>query len=154
DGGQDNPVECEEVDEIGAGSVTTRTVGAFQAARIMTGAQMPEVCDADVMLGLTNEYEREGKKYMFITRAFQREDNVAFQGEDTKKGTILVEKGTFIKPGVKALLATFGYHEVKVAKKPVIGIWATGSELLDVNETLVPGKIRTSNAYMISAQIE
>src|SRR5690606_36264513 len=153
-GGQDNPVEFEVIDEIGAGSVTTKKVGAFQAVRIMTGAQMPVECDAVVMLELTNEYERDGKKYMSIKRAFQPGDNVSFQGEDTKKGTILVEKGTFINPGVKALLATFGYHEVKVAKKPVIGIWATGSELLDVNEKLVPGKIRNSNAYMISAQTE
>ncbi|WP_026021718.1 molybdopterin molybdotransferase MoeA [Bacillus timonensis] len=152
--GQDHPVEFEVIEEIGAGSVATKKVEAFQAIRIMTGAQMPLECDAVVMLELTNEYERDGKKFMSIKRSFKSGDNVSFQGEDTKKDTVLVEKGIFINPGVKALLATFGYHQVKVAKKPVIGIYATGTELLDVNEELVPGKIRNSNAYMVSAQIE
>src|SRR5699024_11760655 len=56
-------------------------------------------------------------------------------------------------PGVKALLPTFGYHEVTVAKKPKIGVIATGTELLDVDEDSAPGKIRNSNAYMSASQI-
>ncbi len=154
DARQDHPIEFEVIEEIGAGSIATKKVDAFQAVRIMTGAQMPAECDAVVMLELTNEYERNGKKYMSIKRPFKSGDNVSFQGEDTKKDSVLVEKGIFINPGVKALLATFGYHQVEVAKKPVIGIYATGTELLDVNEELLPGKIRNSNSYMVSAQIE
>ena len=46
------------------------------------------------------------------------------------------------------------YANVPVARKPVIGLFATGTELLEVNEPLVPGKIRNSNSHMISAQIE
>ncbi|MYL59459.1 molybdopterin molybdenumtransferase MoeA, partial [Virgibacillus halodenitrificans] len=69
-------------------------------------------------------------------------------------GEVLIEKGTMITPGVIASLATFGYSSVKVAREPVIGIIATGTELLDVDEELRPGKIRNSNAYMISSQIE
>src|SRR5699024_12396433 len=69
------------------------------------------------------------------------------------KGEVLIATGTLINPGVKALLATFGYHEVTVAKKPKIGVIATGTELLDVDEDLEPGKIRNSNAYMIASQI-
>jgi molybdopterin molybdotransferase len=41
-----------------------------------------------------------------------------------------------------------------VAKKPHIGLFATGTELLEVNEALVPGKIRNSNSHMIAAQIQ
>ena len=58
-----------------------------------------------------------------------------------------------INPGIIGLLATFGYSEVPVAKKPVVGLFATGSELLDVSEPLQPGKIRNSNSHAISAQI-
>jgi molybdopterin molybdotransferase len=150
----ENEVEFEVIDEIGAGFVTNRKVAPFQAVRIMTGAQMPVECDAVVMLELTKEYERNGTKFMSIKRSFKSGDNISFQGEDTSKGTTLVKKGTFINPGVKALLATFGYNKVKVAKKPVVGIYATGTELLDVDEALVPGKIRNSNSHMITAQIE
>src|SRR5690625_7030460 len=56
--------------------------------------------------------------------------------------------------GVKALLATFGYDQVNVAKKPTIGVIATGTELLDVEDELEPGKIRNSNAYTICSQIK
>lgn len=148
------PIEFEVIEEIGAGHVASKKVLPFQAIRIMTGAQMPYECDAVVMLELVNEFEREGKKYFSIKRSFNIGDNVSFQGEDTRVGTALVERGTYINPGVKALLATFGYHEVPVAKKPVVGIYATGTELLDVDQALEPGKIRNSNSYMISAQIE
>lgn len=149
----DHPVEFEVIETIGAGQVAAKTVQPFQAVRIMTGAQIPDGCDAVVMLELAKQYERDGKTYMSIKRPFQPGDNISFQGEDAKKGDVLVPKGTFINPGVQALLATFGYAEVKVARKPRIGIFATGSELLDVSEPLVPGKIRNSNAYMIQAQV-
>src|SRR5690625_5368486 len=66
----------------------------------------------------------------------------------------LIELGNLNDQGVKDSLATFGYSEVKVAKKPVVGVVATGTELLDVDEPLEPGKIRNSNAYMICSQIE
>ncbi len=151
---QHNPVEFEVIDEIGAGYVSKKKVEPFQAIRIMTGAQMPNDCDAVVMLELTKEFERNDKKYMSIKRSFKNGDNISFKGEDTTKGTVLVRKGTYINPGIKALLATFGYAKVKVAKKPIVGIFATGTELLDVHEELVPGRIRNSNSHMVVAQIE
>ncbi|ANB59789.1 molybdopterin molybdotransferase MoeA [Anoxybacteroides amylolyticum] len=149
----DHPVEFEVIETIGAGQVAEKEVAPFQAVRIMTGAQIPNGCDAVVMFEVANEYERNGKTYMSIKRPFRPGDNISFQGEDTKKGEMLVSKGTFINPGVQALLATFGYANVSVAKKPKVGIFATGSELLDVSDSLVPGKIRNSNAYMIRAQV-
>jgi molybdopterin molybdochelatase len=66
----------------------------------------------------------------------------------------LVESGTRITPGIIGLLATFGYSELLVGKKPVVGVLATGSELLEIDEPLVPGKIRNSNSYMLMSQIE
>jgi molybdopterin molybdotransferase len=149
-----NPASFEVIGEIGAGSVFQGVVGRNQAVRIMTGAQIPDGADAVVMLELTKEYVAAEKKLIEIKRSFKAGENISFRGEDTRKGTILAEKGSFISPGIVALLATFGYHEVPVAKKPVIGVLATGSELLDVNEQLQPGKIRNSNSFMILSQIE
>ncbi|WP_226666171.1 gephyrin-like molybdotransferase Glp [Metabacillus litoralis] len=147
-----SPVEFEVIDEIGAGSVSVYTVGENQAVRIMTGAQMPSGCDAVVMLELTKVIRKDEKTYMTLKRAFKKGDNVSYKGEDTQEGSVLVTKGTKITAGVIALLATFGYEKVHVSKKPKIGIIATGSELLEVGEELVPGKIRNSNSYMIEAQ--
>ncbi|MFO1445522.1 molybdopterin molybdotransferase MoeA [Bacillus sp. Bva_UNVM-123] len=151
---QANPIEFEVIDHIGAGMVTSAQVGPFQAVRIMTGAQMPAECDAVVMLELAKTFEREGKNYMAIKRSYKPGDNVSYTGEDAKKGDILIQKGTKINPGIQAILATFGYEKVPVAKKPIVGLFATGTELLDVHDPLEPGKIRNSNSYMISAQIQ
>ncbi|MDM5455478.1 gephyrin-like molybdotransferase Glp [Peribacillus simplex] len=153
EGSINNPLEFEVVEELAAGMVSTIPVQKNQVARIMTGAQMPAGCDAVIMLELTKEFERDGKKYISFKRSLKEGENVSFQGEDAKKGDLLVKKGTAINPGIIGLLATFGYAEVPVAKKPVVGLFATGSELLDVNEPLQPGKIRNSNSYALSAQI-
>ncbi|MBQ4865979.1 molybdopterin molybdotransferase MoeA [Priestia megaterium] len=149
----EHPVEFEVAGEIGAGSVYEEEVKPFQAVRIMTGAQVPHSCDAVVMLEVTKSYEKEGKTYMALSRRASKWEHIALKGEETKKGDVLVSKGTRINPGVTAFLATFGYADVAVVKQPVVGVLTTGSELLDVNEPLEPGKIRNSNSYMALAQI-
>ncbi|GGE50690.1 molybdopterin molybdenumtransferase MoeA [Pullulanibacillus camelliae] len=150
----DHPVTFEVVGAIGAGYVHEGTVEAMQAVRVMTGAALPKGCDCVVKFELTKEFKENDKDFMTIKKPFAAGENVSFQGEDTKKGTSLAKQGTYINPGIAALLATFGYREVPVAKKPLVGVIATGSELLEVDQPLEPGKIRNSNAYMMMAQIE
>lgn len=147
------PVTFKVVGEIGAGSVFPGEVGPFEAVRIMTGAQIPDGCDAVEMIEAVNEKEFDGTPYIEVKRKLKNGENISFKGEDTKAGTVLATKGTFIHPGITALLATFGYKNVPVSKKPRVGIIATGSELLDLDEELQPGKIRNSNAYMIYSQV-
>ncbi|MFJ7754382.1 gephyrin-like molybdotransferase Glp [Peribacillus muralis] len=149
-----HPVSLKVAGEIGAGMVFDGQVGAFEAVRIMTGAQIPEGCNAVIMLELVNEFTEANQKFIEIKRSLNEGDNISFEGEDTTKGTVLAKRGTYINPGITALLATFGYSNVPVAKKPIVGVLATGSELLEVSEQLRPGKIRNSNAYMILSQIE
>jgi molybdopterin molybdotransferase len=150
----DNPQTFTVIETIGAGSVALKQVNEMEAVRIMTGAKIPDQCDAVVMLELASEKKENDLEKMTIKRSFKSGDNVSFKGEDTEAGTVLIRKGQKINPGVVALLATFGYETVEVAKQPIIGVFATGSELLDVGEELQPGKIRNSNAYMVAAQIE
>lgn len=154
DASSSNPIEFEVIDHIGAGMVSSKVVNKNQAVRIMTGAMLPEGTDAVVMFEVTKTYEKDGTPYMSIKRSFKKGENVSFRGEDAKEGDVLVHKGTVINPGIQAILATFGKSQVPVAKKPIVGLFATGTELLEVDEPLVPGKIRNSNAHMIAAQIE
>lgn len=149
-----HPVSLKVVGEIGAGMVFDGQVRPFEAVRIMTGAQIPEGCSAVIMLELVKEFTESNQKFIEIKRSLNKGDNISFEGEDTTKGTILAKRGTYINPGISALLATFGYSRVPVAQKPVVGVIATGSELLEVSEQLKPGKIRNSNAYMMLSQIE
>lgn len=154
DASSENPVTFKVVGEIGAGFVFEETVGDLEAVRIMTGAPIPKGCDAVVMLELTHTFEENNEMYMSIKRTFEAGTNISYKGEDVQKGAILLEKGQYINPGAVALLATFGYDQVPVFRKPIVGVIATGSELLEPGESLQPGKIRNSNAYMIMAQIE
>ncbi|HLR41576.1 MAG TPA: gephyrin-like molybdotransferase Glp [Virgibacillus sp.] len=149
----DNPVKFEVVEHIGAGQLAAKGLESGQATRIMTGAQIPKGADCVAMFEDCQVYEKNNKSYMSIQQEMIKEQNIVKKGSEVEKGEVLIATGTLINPGVKALLATFGYHEVTVAKKPKIGVIATGTELLDVDEDLEPGKIRNSNAYMIASQI-
>ncbi|GAA3347059.1 molybdopterin molybdotransferase MoeA [Deinococcus persicinus] len=148
------PAIFQVVGEIGAGFVYEDEVGYGQAVRIMTGAPIPKGCDAVVMLELTQTFVEHQQTFMSIKRAFTAGTNISYKGEDVQQHTVLIERGQYINPGVMALLATFGYAQVPVFRKLVVGVIATGSELLEPEESLQPGKIRNSNAYMIMAQIE
>ncbi len=106
------------------------------------------------MFELAREFIERGQPFIELKRHFQAGTNISRQGEDARKGTALVEKGRKIDAGVKALLATFGYAKVPVFKKPRVGVFATGTELLDVDQPLEPGKIRNSNSYMVMAQLK
>lgn len=137
------------IDHIGAGEVSNHTIGPFEAIRIMTGAMIPKGADCVVMFEQTLEY---GNTFT-IRKPFEPNENISLQGEDAKKGEELIPAGTLIHPGTIALLATFGYHKVKVRRKPKVGVICTGTELIDVEDELVPGKIRNSNGPMIIAQL-
>ncbi|UCZ51996.1 molybdopterin molybdotransferase MoeA [Bacillus shivajii] len=150
---KEHPVRLEVIETVGAGGVATEPAKEGQAVRVMTGTIMPEGCDAIVMFELAHEVMENDKTYIDIKRPFQSGDFVSFEGEETKKGEDLIKPGTKIHAGTIAVLSTFGYKRVPVVKKPVVGIYATGTELLDVDEPLQPGKIRNSNSYMISSQV-
>ncbi|SER78456.1 molybdopterin molybdotransferase [Gracilibacillus ureilyticus] len=147
----DNPVVFRVVGHIGAGSVFQDTVKEKEAVRIMTGAAIPDGADTVIMLEDTETLDND---QVAVKKQMENLQNISLAGEDVKKNTVIVPKGKIINPGIVALLATFGYKNVPVSKKPVIGVIATGSELLEVDEELQDGKIRNSNSYMMIAQIE
>lgn len=149
----ENPVKIEIVDTVGAGHTFTGSLKPGQGVRVMTGTIMPDDCDAVVMFELAKDYQENGNSYIDIKRRFVPGDFVSKQGEETSEGETVIKKGTIVTAGVIAVLATFGYEYVPVIRKPRIGIFATGTELLDVNEPLEPGKIRNSNAYMMISQV-
>lgn len=146
----DHRIQFKVIGEIGAGHVGERGIEKGEAYRIMTGAPIPANADAVVMLEQTVEADNT----FTLRKPFTAGENISNKGEDAKEGQRLIEKGAIIHPGTIALLATFGYAHVEVAKRPVVGILSTGTELLAVDEALAPGKIRNSNGPMIAAQLD
>ncbi|WP_431799617.1 molybdopterin molybdotransferase MoeA [Halobacillus andaensis] len=151
---KENPVTFKVIEEIGAGHRASRPINSGEAVRIMTGAEIPEAANCVAMFEICQSFEQDGQAYMTIKRTMENDQNIIKRASETAEGTLLTEKGTLVNPGVKALLATFGYANVEVYKKPVVGVFATGTELLDIDQPLEPGKIRNSNAYMVLSQLK
>ncbi|RWZ60805.1 molybdopterin molybdenumtransferase MoeA [Halobacillus fulvus] len=151
---REDPGEFHVIETVPAGHRASRPIKEGEAIRIMTGAEIPRGADCVAMFEICGTHHKEGKDYMTLKRPMTSGQNVIEEGSETEEGVVLVSAGTLINPGVKALLATFGYNSVAVFRKPKIGVFATGTELLDVHEELAPGKIRNSNAPMIVSQIE
>ena len=81
-----NPVEFEVIDHIGAGVVSTKTLGPFQVVRIMTGAQMPDGSDAVVMLELSKRIGNQMENNTYQLRGLiKRETMYPFVEKMQKK---------------------------------------------------------------------
>lgn len=147
------PVELEVVQHIPCGTAPALPIGPGQAARIMTGAMVPEGADAVVMLEMTETISRGGRERVRLRKTIERGANVAPVGEEAARGDVVLRAGERIGAGQAALLAALGYARVRVSRKPVVAVVSTGTELLRIDEPLAPGRIRNSNAYMLAAQI-
>ncbi|MDR7316116.1 gephyrin-like molybdotransferase Glp [Brevibacillus nitrificans] len=148
----DQPVRLKVVETIAAGDVPTVALTEGCASRIMTGAMLPSGADAIIMFEQTEQPAAFAAE-VGIKRSLKPGENVSRRGEEIRQGTIIAREGEIINAGTMAILATFGYAHVPVVRKPRIGLLSTGVELLDVDQPLIPGKIRNSNTLMLSALI-
>jgi len=137
------------IEVIAAGKEPKHKIGKNQCSKIMTGAIVPEGCDIVFMVE-ESENLSNGK---IIFTGTNPKINISFKGEDVRKGDIVLKKPKFIQPQDIALMASVGHTEVRVKKKPIVGIISTGDEL--INPSGFPGisQIRNSNAYQLSAQV-
>ncbi|TQK63941.1 MoeA-like protein [Brevibacillus sp. AG162] len=139
----ESPVLLEVIDNIPCGTLPTKELSQRTASRIMTGAMVPENADAVIMLEMTDDFEEQGKTYISIKKEVHPGQNLTPIGHEMTKGECVLQKGTEIRAGETALLATFGFSRVKVYKRPIIAIFATGSELLPVDAPLAQVKFET-----------
>ena len=143
------PVELSVVEMIQAGYAPATRIQQGSAARIMTGAMMPEGADAVLMKEVT---ELEGDK-VSIFEDVEKDENVRFTGESVKHGDLVMPKGKLIRPQEIAMLASLNRSEIQVYKRPKVAVVSTGDELTPLGEPLTAGKIRDSNRYGICAQV-
>lgn len=155
--GAERAVRLDVVADIAAGAPSAVALTRGTAARIMTGAPMPEGADAVVPVEATNEPWREAGRtvpeVIEIYQAAREGDHVRYPGEDVQAGTKVLAKGHILRPQEMGVLASLGVSQVAVVRRPRIGLLATGDELVAVEEPLQPGKIRNSNSYAQTAQI-
>jgi len=123
------------------------SVNHKQAKQVWTGNAIPKGANAVVMI--ENTKKRDGALEVWVQLALG--GNVSKKGEDVKKGEIVVNAGTRLKPYHLALLAALGNGKVRVTEKPRIAILATGNELAEAGSKLSGSQISESNRVMLSA---
>jgi molybdopterin molybdotransferase len=152
------PTTLKVVADIPAGSVPTVTLKQGEAARIMTGAQLPAGADAVIPVEDTDFNSRDAGTSAPETVSFAREvkkgENVRPRGMDLHEGDVILQKGRQLKPQDLGLLAMLGVARVKVHRKPRVALLSSGDELIEVDAPLTPGKIHDSNSYALAALIQ
>ncbi len=146
------------VADIPAGSHPTISLTPGEAARIMTGAQMPQGADAVIPVEDTDFSDRSAgtspPEFVSIEKAVSAGANVRPRGMDARAGAVVLRKGQRINAQSAGILAMLGIDKVEVHRRPRVALLSSGDELLEVNATLESGKIRDSNSYMLAALIE
>ena len=145
------PTTLHVIEELTAGNVPQRTVGPGQATRIMTGAPMPEGADAVVPIEQCDF--AEGSDSVTVNSSPHSGAYVIGRGASMVKGETVLSAGTPLTAASMGLLAELGQARVPVFPRPMVGILATGDELVPVDESPGPGQIRNSNQTMLVAQV-
>ncbi len=127
------------------------TVGLGQAARIMTGAIVPEGADTVVMVELTAEDAAAGT--VLIREAPEPGQHIRVRGEDVAAGETVLTPGRPIRPAEIAALASVGAVEVPVFRRPTVHLLTTGDEVVEPDTVPRPHQVRNSNAAVLQAQL-
>lgn len=144
----DTPITLRVIEALPAGYVSTRVLRAGEAIRIMTGAPIPD--GADTIIRVEDTQRKEGEQVaIFVERPPQFDTRRA--GEDVRRGETILTKGRVLRPAEIGLLAALGRSFVAAHQRPRVAILSTGDELVEVDETLLPGKIINANSYSLTA---
>ena len=143
------PTTLSVVEEIPAGRRPARKLGPGEAARIMTGAAVPEGADTVIMIEETESQadsvtiRKSGPKGEFVRRA----------GSDVVPGSLIAEPGTLIGPALVGMLSAIGRTTLAVAVRPRVAILSTGDELVEPDRLEPDGRIVSSNSYSLQSAL-
>jgi molybdopterin molybdotransferase len=142
-----HPVRLKLAGHAAAGGMAGLQVTPETTVQVLTGAAIPADADAVVSEEFTF---REGPSVMFIHYA-EPGRNVLTRGSDVTAGDLLIHSGERLTPGRIGLLAAAGYSRVGVVRRPVVGIAATGDEVVAPGSPLTEGKLYASNMLTLEA---
>jgi len=144
------PAQLKIVGVAPAGRPFKGKIGTGEAARIYTGAVIPDGADAIVIQENTDS---DGKT-VTVKSAAEHGRHIRRAGLDFRQGDTLIPRGHYLTARDVALLAAGDLAEIVVTRKPRIAIVATGDELSRPDEKRVPGGIVASSSYGIAALVE
>jgi molybdopterin molybdotransferase len=144
--GEDSAIPLSQ--RITAGSVPGKLTGGT-AARIFTGAEVPEGADTVVMQENCNEEEGAVK----ILKLPFEGANIRRRGQDLATGQTVLRAGHRLRSQDLGLAASLGIAEISVYRRLKVAVMSTGDELLEPGEVIQPGQIYNSNRYTMKSQL-
>jgi len=157
---KNTPKTVKVIAEISAGQIPDSEVLPGTSIRIMTGAPIPKGATAVVPFEDTDEFGATSSRIsktlnqdIRINVEASKHANIRPAGQDIKKGDVILKAGTVIRPAEAAIIASTGRSQIKVTRRPVISVIATGNELVEPGMEIKPGSIYDSNSYGIAASI-
>jgi molybdopterin molybdotransferase len=122
------------------------------AARIFTGAPIPEGADAVVM---QEDAEAAGSEAVRILRVPAPGQWVRRSGEDVTKGAVVLHQGKRLGPAALGMAASIGVDPLPVSPRPRVALFSTGDELVMPGQVqpaqMRPGAIYNSNRFFLMA---
>ncbi|KFZ35955.1 molybdopterin-guanine dinucleotide biosynthesis protein MobB [Shewanella mangrovi] len=146
-GAEPLPESFEVMGEVRAGYQYQGVLQAGQAVRIMTGAPVP--AGADTVQPRENAQEQNGR--MTLDGRIKVGQNVRLAGEDIAKGAVALAAGSRLGAAEQGLLASLGFAEFAVKRRPVVAVFSSGDEVCQPGTALKTNCIYDSNRYTIKS---
>lgn len=137
--------------EVPAGDSTVIHLKAGEAARIFTGAPVPQGADTVVM---QEKVSIENDELIINDAQLAKGSNVRLRGSEIQRGARALPEKTYLTPAAIGFLAGIGVHKVPVYSKPQIRIIVTGNELQRPGQPLQPGQVYESNSFALNAALQ
>jgi molybdopterin molybdotransferase len=149
---EERPVRLRVIEQIAAGAFPTRSLGRGEAARIFTGAPLPDGADTVVR----QEDTDYGSDTVTIVRDRDVGVNIRRAGEDIRRGATVLSAGTALGPAPLGVLASLAVSHPLVYRRPRVAILGSGDEIVDVDqpeEILSGRKTASSNTHTLLALV-
>lgn len=135
------------VADVMAGHQYSAELQPGEAVRIMTGATVPAGADTVQMKELATEQEDHVSFQGEITLG----QHIRLAGEDIAKGHTALAANTRLQAPEQGLLASLGFGQLPVLKRPRVAVFSTGDEVCQPGEPLKPNCIYDSNRFTIKS---
>ena len=136
---------------VGMGKASGIVLRGGECAYVPTGGEIPAGADAMVMIEHGESY---GNEEIGILKAAAPGNNIIYRGDDVFPGKTVIRAGRVLRAEDIGALAALGICDVKLKKRPVVGIISTGDELVPVSQRPEAGQVRDVNSDMLAASVE
>jgi molybdopterin molybdotransferase len=147
---ESSPALLQVAGAVAMGEAARMRIAAGEAVRIATGGMLPAGADGVVML---EHAEALDDSTIEVFRSVAPGQNLITAGEDFEKGARIAARGQRLRPQDVGLLAAFGRTQVRVFRRPVVGIISTGDEIVPIASVPGPAQVRDVNSYTLSGLV-